>query len=1107
MSTYKSFNEIVSTMVDQLKLVQPNLDTKPGTVSRDLFVDLPADQLERLYRLISVVSGKQSPDSAVGTDLERLASNYGLSKKIGSPSIGVVIFTTNSITTDIPIPNGSLVTAKSGVTFKVVGNYFFSVSDKGRHAATASRIKKALQLAGISNKYAIEIPVQATRPGTAGNVSSFQVTGHHLDSDIKVINLASISGGSNGESDLQLRTRVSSIFSGANTGTALGYKSAILAVNGVSDALIVQPGSSLMLRDGTEIIEINDGTKRILSSGTGGKVDIYILGKQLVEVSDSFIFTDSSGVGNITDERNDFIVGQGNSDITLTSEERRIAALASGNLPLQPVSDIVSVSGSSSGSLSPKSVSASGIVSGSYDLVKDDNVDTGGSPFCFDRIHFISGTKFVTAESQPKSSFNSISRLNFSDIKDISAVYFDVQVSSENSTVSSADRSVIYTAHRPITSASSVQNKTTGELYTISSVVLDSETGLNADGVINISGKNLPSQSDVLAVSYTWRKFSDKYIDYNGYVPRVIETNSAAVDSIDWGFSNLIREESSIIEKSSDGNSYVINVANNISSISSAFLQTIETAIVQSVVVSGVTKNGVIITTASELSNINRITTATGMEVFKTTKNDGYFSSLTVVLPSDSPAGIGDSLTVYFNRVEIYNVDSTDASFFNSTITLPSDSILDIAGVTSSIFDAYSASSSVYVSYVANLETIITKYAMSSAPFVGSETSTSFTDSSLLSISPSFQPIVFKRDSLSAITDYTRYSPCNLLLEVSGASKPGKVRIAGTSLERATFDLTYGTDASSLTFELASFIKTLYSKTSLDSNYYIARIDEVYVVDSSYQKTASFDVLGYKLFNTKYDVRFAAQDTSAITATKFTLPSTAANLAISLSSGSKIVVVALIAKENDSEDVYFSTNTKLYSSKVYGTISQLSVASGFRGTTGNIIGNLSVLSGNQPPSGNIFFSDYDFLAPKEGERISIRYNVNRLLLDSTVGIESVRPITADVIVKEATELLVDVSGQILINDNQLQNTDFIVQNAADEISKALSTNALGTTVDYSDLVMAAGKVSGVDSINISGFNISGNTGRKSFIKALDNQTINPGTITLEAVARKDFRIS
>ena len=110
-------------------------------------------------------------------------------------------------------------------------------------------------------------------------------------------------------------------------------------------------------------------------------------------------------------------------------------------------------------------------------------------------------------------------------------------------------------------------------------------------------------------------------------------------------------------------------------------------------------------------------------------------------------------------------------------------------------------------------------------------------------------------------------------------------------------------------------------------------------------------------------------------------------------------------------------------------------------------------------------------------------------------------------VKEASEILVDVSGQILVTESQSQNTDFILQNASNEISKTLSTNALGGIIDYSDIISAVSRVDGVDSINISLFNTSGNIGRKSFIKALDNQTINPGNIFLEAIARKDFKIS
>lgn len=1105
MSTYKSFNEIVSIMMEQLKLVQPNLDTKPGTVSRDLFIDLPADQLEKLYKLISIISDKQSPDTAISSDLDRYAANYGLTRRYGSPSLGVAIFTINSIFSDIQIPNGSIVTSKSGINFKTVGNYLFSASDKGRHAATASRIRKSLQIAGISDTYAIEVPIQASRPGTSGNVSSYQITTHNLDFDIKVINLSSASGGTDAESDSQFRTRVSSLFSGANTGTALGYKNAVLSINGVSDALVVEPGNSLMLRDGTEVIEVNDGTKRIISSGTGGKVDIYLLGKQLVEVSESFIFTDSSGTGKTEDERNDYVLGQGSLDQTLTSEERRLSALSSGNLPLQPVYNLITISGSSSGILSPKLVSSSGVVSGNYELIKDTNPDTGGSPFCFDRLHFISGNKNISGESIVKSSFNAISRLNYTDVKNINSVYSDIAISSENSNVSIADRSIIKTLHKPIVSVSSVQNKTTGEYYTVESLETNADTGLNDDGSFKISGKNLPNQSDILSVSYIWRKYFDKYVDYNGYSLRK-KDSATSTDSIDWGYSNFIREESSTIERSDDGNSYILSASNDISRVSSLFLQNIETVAIQSIVFGSTSKNAVVVTTASEITNVNRITNSLGMEIYNTAKSDGYFSGTTIVLPSDSPSVIGDSVTVYFNKVELYNIENTDASFFNKTISLPSDSIIDSNGLTDIVFDAYTGGLEVYASYYASLETVMVKYALSSMPITGSETSSSLSDSSLLTVDPSFQPIVFKYNDASTIIDYIRYAPTQLFMEITDSVRPGKVRVTGNTLTRASFDLTYGVDASGLTFELSSYIKNLFSLSALDSSYYVARVDEVLVIGDSGETLSSFDILGYQLLNNKYDVGYSSSS-SSLSNTKFTLLSNEANSAISLSSGSKISVKVLIAKENDSEDVYFSNNGQIYSSKTYATLTKISVSSGFRGSAGNIIGNLGLFVGNQPPTNNVFYTDYSFLAPKEGERISIRYNLNRLILDATNGVESVRPIAADVLIKEAAEILVDVSGQILINDNQIQNTDFIVQNAADEISKALSTNVLGATVDYSDIISAAARVSGVDSVNISLFNVSGTTGRKSFIRALDNQTINPGNIFLEAVSRKDFRIS
>ena len=56
MASFRSFSEIVSSMVERLRLTQPDLDTKPGTVSRDLFVDVQADQLSQLYNVLLEVA-------------------------------------------------------------------------------------------------------------------------------------------------------------------------------------------------------------------------------------------------------------------------------------------------------------------------------------------------------------------------------------------------------------------------------------------------------------------------------------------------------------------------------------------------------------------------------------------------------------------------------------------------------------------------------------------------------------------------------------------------------------------------------------------------------------------------------------------------------------------------------------------------------------------------------------------------------------------------------------------------------------------------------------------------------------------------------------------
>jgi len=706
---FRSFSEIVNSIVERLRLTQPNLDTKVGTVSRDLFIDIQADQLERLHSSMLLVSEKQSPEIATGRDLDRWANNFGISRNSGTPSNGIVVFTVSDITTDIPIPASTLVTSRNGLQFRTIGSFVMSVAERNRFSATANRLRSALDLAGITDSFAIEIPVAAVNAGTTGNLSSFQVTEHNLEDALRVTNLSSFNGGSNLESDAAFRSRVFAVFSGSNTGTAFGYRNAALSVQGVNDAIVIEPGNTLMLRDGTEVIEVRDGSFRILNSGTGGKVDLYILGTQFEEIVESYVFTDKSGSGSADDERNDFILGQGTLDSTLTSEERRVLSFNTGVLPNQPADSVISVIGSSSGILAAKSTASDGAVSGNYELIKDVNVETGGSPFGFDKIRYITNEKEVEAESIIKQSVNSVDALRFSGSTNLTDVFQDVPVIGENSTVSSADKTVIKLQHAPATTVSRVTNRTTGEVYVIESQNINEETGLNDSGEIVISGKTLPSTADILSVDYTWRLFFDKFIDYNGEDTGAQFVDPTVNDSIDWGTSNGISAEVSTIDRTDDGLEYQVTIAHDASRVVSVFSATITVGTVESVEGTGdVLVPGVTLDAGDAVvENIVSITNENGVELYSTKSNDGSFSGRTIILPSDSPVGDSIEVDVFYNKTELFSVSDSDGAFANNIITLPSEDILEGNGILDEVNDLFLTGEDIYVDYVAEISEII----------------------------------------------------------------------------------------------------------------------------------------------------------------------------------------------------------------------------------------------------------------------------------------------------------------------------------------------------------------------------------------------------------------
>lgn len=1090
MASIKSFSEIVATMIERLNLVQPNLDTKPGTVARDLFVDLQADELQRIYRLLSVISDKQSFATAVGKDLDRLAANFGVSRRAGSPASGIVIFTASDLNQDLPIPTGTTVSARNGVSFKTIGNFSMLASEKSRYAANAQRLREVLDISGISDQYAVEIPVEATTAGTTGNLSSFQIVETDTRFDFQVTNANSMTGGSDSENDSQFRTRFLSTFSGSNTGTSLGYRNAILSLQGVLDALIVEPGNTLMLRDGTEVLS-TDSNSRILSSGTGGKVDAYVLGNKLDTITESFVFRNKSYTGTISDDVNDHILGVFNQDTSLTSEERKYIAFRDGNLPFQPVSSVLTLNGSSSGVLTEATLNADGTYSGNYILVKDLNADTGGTPFGFDRIKFVNNFKNVVGEPTVKSGKNIADRVSFTNIDNLSSIYQDITVSQENSKVSIIDPSIIKVKHTPFVKVNSVSNFTTGEVYNIENSMLD-ESGQNFTGEFKISGKNLPNIGDKLKVSYVWRKYFDENKDYssndNIYYKDVIP------DSVNWSVSNGVSQESSVLLKDSITGSFTVDTAKNISSVKSVFFYeeaegeiSLENnqKVVDLSAISGALESVISIVVPNE--------SGSSIEVFDTKKSDGYISNKKVFLPTDTGGLVGDSVIVQINKIEIYNLENNDGTFNGSTIELPEESVLTAEGLLSIVNEGYLTQREVLIDYSADQLSVVPTTPLTQLPISSSSNSNFLLNSGFSQLANSNQPIEFVYDN-NLPARISKYSPTNLKIDTSGIVSQGKISVQGVTANRYTVEVFAGNSYDGATISLRSEIENLFGKDKADL-LFVSKVNNVYF------SNVEADINGYKINNNLYDLKNSKQDSS--------LDSLEIGLSYSgsLSSGSIIKVDIYLSEEDGFEELYFYQNESRYTQNMFYTINKINIVSGFRSTTGSLIGNIAVSQFMQPESNTIYFSDYDFLAPREGERITAEYNINNLIREATQAIEQVRPVTADVLVKEAQELVVDTAGTIVVDEDFQEDSDSVVENVNNAVANLLNSGTLGGIIDYSDIIQVATSIQGVDSVNVSLFNYSGGVGRRTFVKSLDNQTIVPGLVSFEAVSRKNFRIS
>jgi hypothetical protein len=1071
MARIRTSSEIIRSYLDFYRTAQPSLDTKPGTVTRDILIDGPSDQISRLYDELNSVSNLQSLRQSFGTDLDNWAQNIGASRRRGAKATVPALLLFDSIDADIPISKGDLIFAKNGSSFAVLNNIVISSTKESQYKSTVSKYRGDLDFLGFTEEYALEVVVEATSPGEQGNISKYNLNNTNISGITHVTNVFPAGGGRPAETDSIFKNRILAIFSGSNTGTSLGYESTARTDPSVIDAIVVSPGDPLMTRDGTQVSIAEDGTRTIISDGTGGKVDIITYGVRLQETIDSFIYKDKSNTGDPTNFANDFILGQVSGDENKTVTKKRIDNLASGILPNQPTYNIASVTGSSSGpNFKAISVDSFGRISGNYELIKDTGA-YAGSPWGFDRLRWISNTIEDYPEDKSKINFNSQDPLSYTDISKIGRITQNIVITNENSKTSPTDRTIIQLAHKPVTTVTRVFNVSTGERYVIASQNPDGTGTINTTGRIKITGKSLPSTSDILQVDYTWVFDYDPYWDFDN---RFFSFNArTATDSVDWGYSNLVRRERGVLVSS--GSYLSLDLTHNVSSVIKVDVFSEENSSVT------ITSGKLSVITSSVISNIVSIKRVSdNSELWDTQDNDGTISGLTAYLPTDTVAQFNDAVVIIYNATDIYG---DTGSFNNNQLTIIPSSL----AVSGAIVEA---------TYVSNINNLLPATLLSSLPAIRSENYFSTNSANVIGNQPTSH--IF---SGLNIVQNLRQAPSNLVLTITGTIVPGTITCSGTTIFNSG-EIVFTASNSGLTHDLSPAIRTslgLTSRDSLPSNIKIGRLVqfEKVVTDTGSNVLAiinSYDVPGYSIKD-NFLVKSESVQNTNLNNFQITLPSTIDNLNNEINIGDKIRVRFFLIYMNDSENVYFTRSGTQYTQKRFVFVDAIAITSGFNNSSSSAA-TLTVNNLNQPLNKSRYKTFYNYLAPKSNERITITSNYNKLISDVTLAVEQNRPITADVLVKEAQFILVDVTMYVVLTEEFKNSPSVVKQNVQDTVTAAVNSDALNQIIDSSDLINTAYTVPGVDRARIIFFNESGKTGSVLSIKPQKNQYTVANTISI-----------
>jgi hypothetical protein len=457
-------------------------------------------------------------------------------------------------------------------------------------------------------------------------------------------------------------------------------------------------------------------------------------------------------------------------------------------------------------------------------------------------------------------------------------------------------------------------------------------------------------------------------------------------------------------------------------------------------------------------------------------------------LPSDSLAALGDQVVVIHstaNLVDSYQSGSAvgkTVTLFPSTLVAPGTAVM--------------------LDYATSLLNIVPQTNFTSLPLAG-DGYNSFTGVD------GYQPML-DAFSGSTVTDNKRRTPAHLKVAVAAIPAQGTLELVGTTMSLVTgvFTTTAASTRSAGIVDLAPLIRVvegLGRTTAIPANIVVARLFSLEAVSLDISgKVVSvdtvYDLTNYALRTSRWDLTHAIQNASLGNAS-IQLAAVSTNTGSPITTGKHLRATFHYAKSNDSERIFFSRNGSQTTDKVFAKVSSIGRVSGFTNSAGAVSGRFTVDTATQPEQNATYAVDYDYTAPKSNERITVNYEFNKLVGDATFAVEEGRPITADVLVKAAVEVKVDVAAEIIVLPSFATSSDTVKQDVADNISASLNATSLNTTLDASDVVANAYNVAGLDKITITRLNRQGASGTVTTIVAGKNQYLAAGTVSVTVKTR------